>query len=140
MAEPLYVRFQAAVPNRRGLYPGVFVLVNGLWFDGKLSAEEGRFRRSMNDWYNASFTNPAWIHPHLYDCLSDLCHTAWFKASAHELIASVAGYLRILDRHRIPWQARWSPDPGCIVYEDADQIVVIRHALPSSGVTCERAQ
>lgn len=42
---PVYVRFQSAVPNRRGAFPGVFALANGLAGDGRLSAEDLRLWR-----------------------------------------------------------------------------------------------
>lgn len=44
-----YVRFQATAPNRRGRFPGVFGLVNGLARDGRLTQAQKRFRRANND-------------------------------------------------------------------------------------------
>ncbi|WP_164488335.1 MULTISPECIES: hypothetical protein [unclassified Plantibacter] len=33
----MFVRFQSAVPNRQGRYPGVFAMANGLHASGRLS-------------------------------------------------------------------------------------------------------
>lgn len=59
----MYVRFQGTSRNRRGTFPGVFGLVNGLAFEGKLTEEQERFRRVNNDWYHANFTNPSDVDP-----------------------------------------------------------------------------
>ncbi|MEH3088457.1 MAG: hypothetical protein PGN24_02270 [Microbacterium arborescens] len=51
MAE--FVRFQSMVPNRRGRFPGVFALVNGLASQGMLSLDDddddGRRRTTTGD-------------------------------------------------------------------------------------------
>lgn len=122
-----YVRFQGTVPNARGALPGIFVLVNGLARDGLLTSGQERFRRTTNEWYDAAYTNPAHVDPAVYDPAVHPRAVAWFKPSAGRLIGRVDGYLQILTAHHVPWQRAESLDPGRIVYEDPDQIVVVPH-------------
>lgn len=121
----VYVRFQSPVPNARGLYPGVFGLVNGLARKGLLSEAEERFRRENNDWYNANFANPADHDPAVYDREVNPGAAAWFKVSARHLIERVDGYMEILAAHGVACVKECSTDPGRVVYEDADQVVVV---------------
>jgi hypothetical protein len=72
----VFVRFQSPTPNRHGWCPGVFGLVNGLAFDGLLTAEEERFRRTNNDWYNANVVNPTDVDPTVYDRVLNPCSMA----------------------------------------------------------------
>ncbi|WP_346345738.1 hypothetical protein [Streptomyces sp. 11-1-2] len=50
---------------------------------------------------------------------------AWFKAASLELIARVDGYLKILALHEVACERIESSNPGKIIYEDPDQVVVI---------------
>ncbi|HEX8870184.1 MAG TPA: hypothetical protein VF821_31265 [Lentzea sp.] len=118
------MRFQAVVPTSRGTFAGVFGLVNGLAVQGRLDRAQHVFRRLNNDWYDANFTNPSNVDPEVYELPGA---AAWFKASAVHLISRVPGYLAILDVHGIQWCRVESDDPGRIVYEDADQVVVVPH-------------
>lgn len=43
------MRFQSATPNRRGRYPGVFALANGLAEEGLLAAADRQLWRQAND-------------------------------------------------------------------------------------------
>ncbi|MEU4416637.1 hypothetical protein [Nocardia salmonicida] len=119
-----YIRFQAAQPDRHGRYPGVFGLVNGLWMEGQLSAEEVRFRRSGNDWFSENLTNPSDVDPRVYDRDLHPGAASWFKSSAVSMIERVGGYLAILDAHGIEWERRESDAPGTVIYDDAQQVVV----------------
>jgi hypothetical protein len=123
----LYVRFQSTVRNRRGVFAGVFGLVNGLAREGLLTAEEERLRRTGNDWYDASFTNPSDVDPTVYDSELNPGAAAWFKPTARELIERVDGYLRILLAHGVGCELVRSADPGRIIYEDDHQVVVVPH-------------
>lgn len=120
-----FIRFQAAVPNQRGVHIGVFGLVNGLASDGRLTDEQERFRRQGNDWYNANYTNPSDVDPTVYDKTLNPAAVAWFKESATHLVDRVDGYLAILAEHDIDWRRVESEDPGTVVYEDDDQVVVV---------------
>jgi hypothetical protein len=122
-----YVRFQGTVRHPRGHLPGVFALVNGLAREGRLSAEQERFRRVNNDWYDAAYTDPSTVDATVYDHDVNPGAVAWFKSSAHELVDRVDGYLEILAAHRVAWRRVESSDPGRIVYEDAHQVVVVPH-------------
>ncbi|MFK4034378.1 hypothetical protein ACI2LC_01090 [Nonomuraea wenchangensis] len=77
------------MPNRRGIYPGVFGLVNALAKQGRLSDAEEAFRRENNAWYEANFTDPATVDPTVYDRAVNPEAAAWFKASAGHLIRRV---------------------------------------------------
>lgn len=123
------MRFQAAEPSPSGKWPGVFGLVNGLAIQGRLTAQQQVFRRMSNDWYDANFTNPSKVDPDVY---RQPGAAAWFKASAVRLIDRVPGYLAILDAHGVPWRRLDSDDPGRVIYEDADQVVVVPRS-PSNG-------
>ncbi|AEM88408.1 hypothetical protein Strvi_9118 [Streptomyces violaceusniger Tu 4113] len=127
--EALYVRFQSTVRNRRGHFTGVFGLVNGLARDGKLTAEQERFRRANNDWYNAAYPDPSSVDPGVYDRELHPGAAAWFKSTSQDLIKRVDGYLEILAAHGIACCMMRSSDPGRIVYEDEYQIVVVPHEV-----------
>ncbi|GLW73861.1 hypothetical protein Kpho02_61590 [Kitasatospora phosalacinea] len=123
----MYVRFQATEANRRGTFPGVFALVNGLAAAGRLTPAQESFRRSSYDWYDAHLANPSHVDPTVYD--RDLHHgaEAWFKESAVEHLAQVAGHLEILTLHGVGYDVLRSTDPGTVLYEDEHQVVVLPH-------------
>lgn len=126
----MYIRFQSTTPNQRGTYTGVFGLVNGLSKAGRLTPEQESFRRTSNDWYDANFTNPTDVDATVYDPAVNPGAAAWFKETSTRLVERVDGYLEILARHGIACEPVRSADPGQVVYEDIDQIVVI----PRPGV------
>ncbi|MFC8722151.1 hypothetical protein [Kitasatospora sp. NPDC057198] len=121
----MYVRFQATTPNRRGTFPGVFALVNGLAAEGRLTSEQESFRRSSYDWYDANLANPSHVDPAVYDRELNPGAEAWFKVSAHRHVEQVDGHLEILAAHRVGCETLRSPDPGEVVYEDEHQVVVV---------------
>jgi hypothetical protein len=120
-----YVRYQASERNPTGWFTGVFGLVNNLARAGRLTETQERFRRVNNDWYDASYTDPSTVDPSVYDPEVHPGAAAWFKTSAVHLIDRVPGYLAILDAHGVDWVRLESEDPGRIIYEDADQVVVV---------------
>lgn len=117
-----YVRFEAALPDRQGRFLGVFALVNTMARRGRLTPAQHLFRRLNNDWYDANFTNPAAVDPTVYEHPGA---AAWFRLTSPHLISRVAGYLEILDAHGVPWRRLDRDDPGRIVYEDVQQVVVV---------------
>jgi hypothetical protein len=123
-----YIRFQSAEPTAEGRYPGFLGLINSLSKAGRLTSEQEEFRRTNHAWYEAHYTNPAKVDPAVYDHAVNPGATAWFKESAEELIARAGGYLEILDAHGVRCDKLVSHEPpGKIIYEDADQIVVVPH-------------
>lgn len=121
-----YVRFQAAAPDERGHFKGVFGLVNNLARSGRLSSEQERVRREGNAWYDAAYPDPSRVDPDVYDPDVNPGAAAWFKVSATHLIERVAGYLEILDAHGVDCrEVRSSAPPGRVVYEDDVQVVVV---------------
>ncbi|MFE7743058.1 hypothetical protein [Nocardia sp. NPDC057455] len=131
-AELLFVRYQAAAPNRHGRYPGIFALINGLARSGRLTPEQERFRRRENDWYTENLADPGRLDPSPYNRARHPAAEAWFKSSATHFIARVDGYLAILDAHGIEWCRLSSDAPGRIIYDDPYQVIVER-ARPPTG-------
>ncbi|MBF4617674.1 hypothetical protein ITJ44_06245 [Clavibacter sp. VKM Ac-2873] len=126
---PDYVRFQSAVPNRRGTFPGVFALANGLRLSGRLTAEENEWMDAANARGAASYADPRSVDPDCYDRVRNPGARAWFLASATDLLAFSADYLALLDRHDVPWQELRTRTPGRIVYADAVQVIATPHTI-----------
>ncbi|MDO9439919.1 MAG: hypothetical protein Q7T73_03420 [Beijerinckiaceae bacterium] len=103
----------------------MFGLINGLAGQGLLSEAEEAFRRDNNAWYDQNYTNPSAVMPDVYDRDLHPHATAWFKESATHLLARVDGYLAILAAHDVPCERVESDNPGRVIYEDDDQIVVV---------------
>ncbi|MBE7187993.1 hypothetical protein [Jatrophihabitans endophyticus] len=121
---PAYVRYQAAVPNRRGTHPGVFALCNGLARAGALSADDHRWWRASNDAFERAYRDPATVDPAVFDRARHPVVSCWFKATATHLLGRVDGYLDLLDRYGVGWECVRSCDPGRVLYEDDVQVVV----------------
>ena len=128
-AARIYVRFQSPTPNARGVRPGIFALVNGLAADGLLTADEERLRLEGNAWFHANFTDPTTVDPTVYDRGLHPGAVAWFKVSATHLIDRAAQYLAVLERHGVACEKAVTDAPGVLIYEDADQVVVV----PAAG-------
>ncbi len=120
---PEFVRFQSAVPNRRGGFPGVFGLANALARSGRLDGADHAWWRSSNDWADAAYPDPEVVQPGCYDATRNPGARAWFRASASELLTFTRGYLDLLDRHDVAWVQLRTTSPGRIVYEDDVQVI-----------------
>lgn len=129
-----FVRFQSTVPNRHGHYPGVFALVNGLSWAGRLTVQQEEFRRHGNGWYHDNLTDPGQVDPAVFDRTRHPGAMSWFKSTATHLIDNVQGYLAILDAHQIGWVRLCSDDPGEIIYADPHQVI----ARPNTGIFSHR--
>jgi len=127
----VFVRFQSAVPNRHGTYPGVFALANGLASDGALSDEDFTWWRAANDRADALYPQPSQLDLRCYDPTLNPGARAWFKESATELIDMTRAYLALLDRYRIGWIELRTTAPGRISYEDGVQVVAVPGTYPS---------
>ncbi|MEU5216554.1 hypothetical protein AB0G79_10195 [Streptomyces sp. NPDC020807] len=133
-----YVRSQSPHRNARGVFTGVFGLVNNLAREGRLSDEQESFRRSNNSWYDAAYPDPSLVAPHVYDDAVNPGAAAWFKPSATHLLARVPGYLEILTAHGVAYESLRSADPGRIIYEDEVQVVVVPHGESTTRGPRER--
>jgi hypothetical protein len=131
-----FVRFQATEPNRRGHFPGVFGLVNGLSKAGILTPAEEEFRARSNAWFHANLPDPSEVDPSIYDRALHPRAAAWFKTSSDQLIEGVSGYLEVLRSHDVTHQVVYSDAPGEVIYEDEHQVI----AKPIVIVTPRSAQ
>ncbi|MFD2339949.1 hypothetical protein FGG90_14295 [Clavibacter tessellarius] len=128
---PDFVRFQSAAPNRRGTFPGVFALANGLREEGRLSEEELAWLADRNAHMNATYADPSTVVPGCYDRALHPRARAWFRADAVDavdLLHVTRAYLDLLDRHDVPWHELRTRTPGRITYEDDVQVVAVPHA------------
>ena len=125
-----FVRFQAALPNARGAFPGVFALCNGLARTGRLSDDDWAWWRANNDALQLLYLDPATVDSTLFDRGLHPQVTCWFRQSATHLLDRTAGYLDLLDRYGIDWVQLRAECPGLVLYEDDDQVVV--EPLPQS--------
>lgn len=123
----MFVRYQARVPNHRGIHTGVFGLANGLAHGGKLSDEERAAWRAGNDWFNLAYPDPSDSNPGIYDPQVNPQAAAWFKDTATHLLERIEPYLDMLRRHDVQFERLFSDDPGRVIYEDAVQVVVVPH-------------
>ncbi|WP_157973742.1 hypothetical protein [Desertihabitans aurantiacus] len=121
------VRFQSAVANRLGRFPGVFAMANGLAHQGLLSPEDHQWWRSANDAANAAYHDPSTVDPSCYDPTLNPGARSWFKSDATGLLSTVQQYLALLDRYAVPWHELRTRTPGRIVYEDDVQVVAVPH-------------
>ena len=118
-------RFQSAVPNRRGTYPGVVALATGLASSGRLTAADAAWLRRANDNANATYPNPTAATPDCYDRALNPGARSWFRDSAEHLFVLTDPYLELLDRYEVPWVELRTSSPGRIVHEDDVQVVAI---------------
>lgn len=121
----MFHRFQSAVPNGRGRFPGVFAMTNGLRRAGLLSAADEEWVRQQNARAELAYTDPS---SEIRDCYSPTTNPgarSWFRAEARELLDMTSGYIALLDRYEIPWVELRTEKPGRIVYEDEVQVVAI---------------
>lgn len=126
----MYVRFESPVANRHGTRLGIFVLMNGLAHEGKLSPTQHHEWRTTNDWFNEAYPNPSHLDPTIYDRAVNPGAVAWFKEGATHLMERVPAYLAILASHGVECVRRTTADPGHIIYEDDAQVVAIPKQEP----------
>jgi hypothetical protein len=117
------VRWRGTEPSRSGLLSGVFAHVNSLFLHGLLSDEDVAFRETHNAWYHQHVPVPTEVDPTVYDRALNPGAVSWFRSTATDCIARVAGCLAILDGHGIPWERVRTTDPGLVLYEDELQVV-----------------
>ena len=125
-----FIRYQSIVPNRRGRFPGVFALVNGLATDSLLSPEDAAWVRSSNDRATAVYPDPTTVVADCYDPVVNPGAGSWFKSSARDLLDLTREYLELLDRYGVRWVELRTTTPGRITYEDDVQVVAVPYAYP----------
>ena len=121
----MYRRFQSAVPNRHGRFPGVFAMANGLAEEGMLSPADHAWWARENERCDRLYTDPSTVDPACFDRELNPGARSWFRDTATELIAVTAGYLALLDRYGVRWVELRTSWPGRIVYSDDVQVVAV---------------
>lgn len=121
----MFLRVQSAVPNRRGGFPGIFAMANGLLRAGMLSEADADWVRRENARGELAYTDPSTVVPECYDPTTNPGARSWFKADAHELLAMARMYCALLDRYDVAWVELRTAHPGRIVYEDEVQVVAV---------------
>lgn len=125
-----FIRYQSAVPNRRGRFPGVFAMANGLRDAGVLSKADKQWLQVANAYATAAYQDPTTVVADCYDSDLNPGARSWFKIESQRLLDMTAAYLELLDRHSIPWTELRTRNPGRLVYEDALQVVAVPHVYP----------
>lgn len=123
----MFLRFQSAVPNGRGTFPGIFAMTNGLRDAGLLSADDAEWVRRQNAHCDRLHTDPSTVAADCYSATLNPAARSWFKADALELLRMARLYTDVLDRYDVPWTELRTGKPGRIVYEDPVQVVAVPH-------------
>ncbi len=103
----------------------MFALANALAHEGRLSTDHYTVWRSTNDWLETAYTDPSTVDAHIFDRAVYPRTSCWFAAGAAPLVARVTPLLELLDAHGVGWSQITTRDPGRIIYDDADQVVVV---------------
>lgn len=125
-----FIRYQSAVPNRHGRFPGVFAMANGLRDAGLLGEDDEQWLQSANNNATAAYADPTTVVPECYDAGLNPGARSWFKSESTQLLDMTSAYLDLLDRRNVPWMALRTRSPGRLVYEDAVQVVAVPHTCP----------
>jgi hypothetical protein len=120
-----FVRYQSAVPNRLGRFPGVFALANGLHRSGLLTPADQIWLQDANRRATAAYPDPSTVDPDCYDQDRNPGARAWFTADARHLLDLTGPYLEMLDRYGVPWVQLSTRTPGRIVYRDDVQVIAV---------------
>lgn len=121
----MFIRFQSAVPNGRGTYPGIFAMANGLRDAGLLTDDDARWVQRENALGNRSYTDPSTVIADCYDRGLNPGARSWFKDTAVDLVQMAYRYTALLDRYGVPWVELRTEHPGRIVYDDDVQVVAV---------------
>lgn len=121
----MYIRFQSAVPNARGAFPGIFAMTNGLRDAHLLSDVDEAWVRRRNAHGNRAYTDPSTRVADCYDPAINPGARSWFRSEAEELLRMARDDARLLDRYEVPWVELRTPRPGRIVYADQVQVVAV---------------
>jgi hypothetical protein len=125
-----FLRYQSAVPNSRGSFPGVFALANGLRDSGALGDADRRGLEEANALLTEAYVDPTTVVPGCYDRAVNPGARAWFRADAADLLELTRFHVALLERLRVPWMELRTRTPGRIVYEDDVQVVAVPFSFP----------
>ena len=126
-----FVRYQSAVPNRRGRFPGIFALANGLRDTGRLTDTDRRWLAAANERAEGLYVDPSTVEPGCFDDIRHPGARSWFRTGAADLLTMSAEYLDLLDRYGVGWVELRTDRPGRTTYEDDVQIVAVPLAYPA---------
>ena len=126
-----FVRYQSAVPNRRGRFPGIFALANGLRDTGRLTDTDRRWLAAANERAEGMYVDPSTVAPGCFDEVRNPGARSWFRTDATDLLTMSAEYLDLLDRYGVGWVELRTDRPGRTTYEDDVQIVAVPLAYPA---------
>ena len=121
----VFLRVQSAVPNRRGTFPGIFALANGLRDAGLLTPRDEQSVQAWNAHGERAYTDPSTVVRDCYDPTVNPGARSWFRHDATALLEMTRLYTDLLDRYEVPWVQLRTSRPGRIVYEDAVQVVAV---------------
>ena len=126
----IYVRFEAATPNRRGRHSSMFGLANGLAHRGKLTPQDHAWLEANNHWIDEAYPDPGLMDSELFDKTINPTATCWFKATeaAEPLLARIPEHLPLLDRYGVAWRERRRSTVGPVLYEDPIQVITSEHS------------
>ncbi|MEJ8283910.1 hypothetical protein [Curtobacterium citreum] len=126
-----FVRYQSAVPNRRGRFPGIFALANGLRDTGRLTDTDRCWLAAANERAEGLYVDPSTVEPGCFDDIRHPGARSWFRTGAADLLTMSAEYLDLLDRYGVGWVELRTDRPGRTTYEDDVQIVAVPLAYPA---------
>lgn len=106
--------FQSPTKNRFGIYVGIFGLANSL-AHGKLTDEDFKLYRSMNDWYNATYFGPSTTNKDVYNPEVNPVAVAWFKRSEAHPAELILPDVALLERYGVTCERFTSHDPGQVL-------------------------
>ncbi|GAA1484666.1 hypothetical protein [Brachybacterium fresconis] len=121
----MFLRFQSAVPNSRGTYPGIFAMTNGLRDSGLLTEDDAEWVRRQNAHGNRAYTDPSTVAAECYSTTVNPGARSWFKDDALALLQMARRYTVLLNKYEVPWVELRTERPGRIVYDDAVQVVAV---------------
>jgi hypothetical protein len=86
---------------------------------GELSADESARLEALYNWFNEHlavppFSTRSWPRDAV----------AWFKDDAHGPVRRMWDFVALLEDHGVPVRLPRSSNPGRVLYEDQDQVVV----------------
>nr|WP_076694660.1 hypothetical protein [Tersicoccus sp. Bi-70] len=126
-----FIRFQSAVPNRRGRHPGLFAMANGLARSDALSVADATWLADANRSMEAAYADPTKLVPSCYDPALHPGARSWFKVDAVRLLRLTEDYLALLDRYDVRWTELRTRHPGRVTYEDDVQVVAVPFVHPA---------